>query len=134
MNNLARRFAREAGLHTTDVQALGAILEARTALAPGRLGLHLGIGSGAVTACLDRLEKAGHIRRVRDATDRRVVHLACEPPGRELAARYLSLLDRAGRRAVERAGGQEAATVLRFLEVLGQEMSASEPHAPDLPA
>ncbi|WP_432751972.1 MarR family winged helix-turn-helix transcriptional regulator [Streptomyces sp. JL2001] len=134
LNHLVHRFAREAGLHTTDLRALVAVLEAPTPLTPGRLGMHLGSGSGAVTACLDRLEKAGHLRRVRAATDRRVVHLFCEPPGRELAAGYLLFLDRAARKAVERTGGQDTATALRFLELLRREMSSTGADPPDRPA
>ena len=44
-------------------------------MTPKRLREHLWLTSGAVTACVDRLERAGHIRRVRENADRRVVHL-----------------------------------------------------------
>ncbi|MCF2436360.1 MarR family transcriptional regulator [Streptomyces thinghirensis] len=47
-------------------------------MTPGRLREHLGLTSGAVTACVDRLERAGHVRRVRG--ERR-------PPGRPSALR-----------------------------------------------
>lgn len=79
-NRIAHEFAHEQDLHPTDVQALIAILDADygepgTAMTPGRLREQLNLTSGAVTACLDRLERTGHIRRVRDGGDRRVVHL-----------------------------------------------------------
>ncbi len=126
MNALIHRFAGENGLHATDIQALGAILDAQTPMTPGRLGQHLGLTSGAVTACLDRLEKAGHLRRVRDATDRRVVHLHYEPTARKVASDHFRVLARATERALERAGEDDASAALRFLELLGEEFSVGE--------
>jgi hypothetical protein len=75
INRLVHGFAGEHGPHATDVQAPAAIPDADEPMTPGRLRVHLGLTSGAVTACLDRLEGAGHIRRVRENSDRRVVHL-----------------------------------------------------------
>ncbi|MFE4633575.1 MarR family winged helix-turn-helix transcriptional regulator [Streptomyces sp. NPDC056773] len=126
MNALIHRFAGENGLHATDIQALGAILDARTPMTPGRLSQHLGLTSGAVTACLDRLEKAGHLRRVRDAADRRVVHLLYEPTARKVASDHFRVLARATERALERAGEDDASAALRFLEMLGEEFSGDE--------
>ncbi len=54
-------------------------------MTPGRLRKQLNLTSGAMTACLDRLERAGHIRRVRAADDRRVVHLEYEDRAKGLA-------------------------------------------------
>ncbi|WP_254664752.1 MarR family winged helix-turn-helix transcriptional regulator, partial [Streptomyces prasinopilosus] len=73
-NRISHEFAQTQGLHLTDVQALMAILDADTddgPMTPGRLRDRLDLTSGAVTACIDRLEKAGHIRRVRALDDRR---------------------------------------------------------------
>ncbi|MFJ9344534.1 MarR family winged helix-turn-helix transcriptional regulator [Streptomyces sp. NPDC101733] len=126
MNALVHRFAGEHGLHATDVQALGAILDAETPLTPGRLGQHLGLTSGSVTACLDRLERAGHVRRVRDSPDRRVVHLYYEPTARKVAAEHFRFLARATQRALDSAGPDDASAALRFLALLGQEFSAGD--------
>ena len=57
-------------------------------MTPSGLRRHLGLTSGAVTACVDRLERAGHIRRVRESADRRVVHLRYEPDARAAARSY----------------------------------------------
>lgn len=43
------------------------------------------IDAGAMTRMLDRLEDKGFVRRVRSEHDRRVVHLALTPAGRETA-------------------------------------------------
>jgi DNA-binding MarR family transcriptional regulator len=39
----------------------------------GTIGEHTGLTTGAVTGLMDRLEKAGHVRRARDPHDRRKV-------------------------------------------------------------
>ncbi|MBP2048823.1 DNA-binding MarR family transcriptional regulator [Streptomyces griseochromogenes] len=70
------RFAQHNGMHPTDVRALIALMDARRAGAEttaGRLGAALGLNSAGTTALLDRLERAGHVRRVRGETDRRRV-------------------------------------------------------------
>lgn len=70
------RFAQQNGMHPTDVRALIALMDARRAgeeTTAGRLGAALGLNSAGTTALLDRLERAGQVRRVRGATDRRKV-------------------------------------------------------------
>ena len=51
----------------------------------GTIGEHTGLTTGAVTGLMDRLEKAGYVRRERDPSDRRkvVLHLL---PNRQLDA------------------------------------------------
>ncbi|MFG2358519.1 MarR family winged helix-turn-helix transcriptional regulator [Streptomyces sp. NPDC048521] len=70
------RFAQRHGMHPTDVRALIALMDARRAgeeMSAGRLGAVLGLNSAGTTALVDRLERAGQVRRVRGAQDRRKV-------------------------------------------------------------
>ncbi|SDL80924.1 MarR family winged helix-turn-helix transcriptional regulator [Streptomyces wuyuanensis] len=122
MNRLVHAFAATQGLHATDVQALAAILDSDAPLTPGRLREHLGLTSGAVTACLDRLERAGHIRRSRDSKDRRVVHLHYAAHGRSAARAHFLPLAEATARAREGFSGDELAVVLRFLNAMNEEL------------
>ncbi|QNE79549.1 MarR family transcriptional regulator [Streptomyces finlayi] len=122
INRLTHAFAAEQGLHATDIQALAAILDAETPLTPGRLRHHLGLTSGAVTACLDRLERAGHIRRARESSDRRVVHLHYLPDARSAARNTFMPLAAATSRTQEQFSGAELTTVLRFLTILNEEL------------
>ncbi|TLQ42981.1 MarR family transcriptional regulator [Streptomyces marianii] len=122
MNRLIHGFAATQGLHATDIQALAAILDSDTPLTPGRLREHLGLTSGAVTACLDRLERAGHIRRSRDSTDRRVVHLHYAAHGRAAARAHFQPLAEATARAQEGFSGAELGVVLRFLNAMNEEL------------
>jgi DNA-binding MarR family transcriptional regulator len=71
-------FARAHGFHDTDVRALIHLLDAGRAGIPataGWLGAQLGLSSASTTSLIDRLEGAGHVRRVRSATDRRRVEV-----------------------------------------------------------
>ncbi|WP_327267315.1 MarR family transcriptional regulator [Streptomyces sp. NBC_01218] len=127
-NRIAHEFAHAQELHPTDVQALIAILDADrgdsgAAMTPGRLREQLNLTSGAVTACLDRLERAGHIRRVRDGGDRRVVHLHYAAAAMAVARdffRPLAMSTQAARRQFDEA---ELRTVARFLEAMNDELT-----------
>ncbi|MEW2132524.1 helix-turn-helix domain-containing protein [Streptomyces sp. NPDC005435] len=75
------RFAQLNGLHPTDVRALIALMDARRAgeeTTAGRLGAALGLNSAGTTALVDRLERAGLVRRVRGEGDRRRVVIEAE--------------------------------------------------------
>ncbi|MEU3226893.1 MarR family transcriptional regulator [Streptomyces sp. NPDC006976] len=75
---LSRRFAAWLGLHSTDATAvleIAAAEERGAPLSPARLSERIPLSTGATTALLNRLEAAGHITRVREHTDRRVITL-----------------------------------------------------------
>jgi DNA-binding MarR family transcriptional regulator len=60
------------GLNRTDLRCLD-ILDLAGRQTAGKLAVRMGMSTGAVTAMLDRLEKAGYVRRLRDPGDRRRV-------------------------------------------------------------
>ncbi|TDD42488.1 MarR family transcriptional regulator [Nonomuraea terrae] len=122
-NRIAHEFAGQQGLHTTDVQALIMIFDAPSPITPGKLREELNLTSGAVTACLDRLERAGHIRRVRDAHDRRVVHLHYRDAAKELAAAFFRPLARSTDNALRRFTPDELRTVAAFLDAMNEELA-----------
>ncbi|WP_308114854.1 MarR family winged helix-turn-helix transcriptional regulator [Streptomyces sp. ISL-12] len=123
INRLVHGFAADQGLHPTDVQALAAILDAEEPMTPGRLREHLGLTSGAVTACVDRLERAGHIRRVRESADRRVVHLHYAADAMAAARSWFRPLAQATDAARDRFTEAELSVVARFLAALNEEMA-----------
>ena len=70
--------ARSVGLNGTDVQAVGLLLNEGPAT-PGELAARTGLtAGGAVTAMIDRLERAGYVTRSRDESDRRRVIVAAD--------------------------------------------------------
>ena len=65
--------ARHGGINSTDMQAVSLLMSEGPAT-PGELAERTGLtAGGAITAVVDRLEKAGYVTRERDATDRRKV-------------------------------------------------------------
>jgi DNA-binding MarR family transcriptional regulator len=58
------------GLHITDHKGLDLIYQYGP-MSAGRLSELTGLTTGAVTGIIDRLEKAGYVRRVNDPKDRR---------------------------------------------------------------
>ena len=76
--NLDRAFdtraAEALGVNLTDLHCLN-IVENRGGVTAGALAAEAGLTTGAVTGVVDRLERAGYARRVRDAADRRRVRI-----------------------------------------------------------
>jgi DNA-binding MarR family transcriptional regulator len=74
--NAYDRFEDEAseyfGVNRTAMRCMD-VLERVGQLTAGEIATETGLTSGAVTAMLDRLERAGYVRRVRDTADRRRV-------------------------------------------------------------
>ena len=66
------------GINRTDGRCLD-IVENHGPITAGRLAELSGLTTAAVTAVLDRLERAGYARRVRDAKDRRQVIVELTP-------------------------------------------------------
>jgi DNA-binding MarR family transcriptional regulator len=71
-------IAEEVGLNITDHKALD-ILSSRGPMTAGQMAEITGLTTGAVTGVIDRLEKAGYVRRERDPNDRRKVIIQPNP-------------------------------------------------------
>jgi DNA-binding MarR family transcriptional regulator len=88
--------ARHHGMHPTDFRCIGYLLARNEPTSPRDITRYLAITSGAGTALLDRLEKAGFVRRERHPEDRRSVLIvldeqaAAEPVAlhRQISADY----------------------------------------------
>jgi DNA-binding MarR family transcriptional regulator len=63
------------------------VFSSRGSLPLGKMGERLQVHPTSVTSIVQRLEKAGLVRRVRDDTDGRVVLAEITPAGRELVER-----------------------------------------------
>lgn len=95
-------LAGRVGVNVTDVNVLS-LLDKDGPLTAGQIAQHAGLSrGGAITAVIDRLERAGFLRRRRDPTDRRrvIVELIPDGPYRavtealaEFNARYAALID-----------------------------------------
>lgn len=68
----SQAVAERLGLNPTDLECLGIIGETG-ALTAGQLAELTGLTTGAITGVIDRLERAGYVRREQDSSDRRRV-------------------------------------------------------------
>jgi DNA-binding MarR family transcriptional regulator len=73
-----QKVAESTGLHLTDMQCLN-LLDMLGAVTPGRLAECTGLTTGGVTVLLDRLEKAGFVKREPNPKDRRSVLVRVNP-------------------------------------------------------
>lgn len=71
---LLGRMAQVTGRNATDMAAID-VLGQHGPMGVGELAYRLGIRSASASVLADRLERAGHVERVRDPTDRRRVVL-----------------------------------------------------------
>ncbi|MBG0855888.1 MarR family transcriptional regulator [Streptomyces spinoverrucosus] len=123
------RFANRNGMHPTDVRALIALMDAGRAgeeMTAGRLGAALGLNSAGTTALVDRLERAGHVRRVRGRRDRRQVVVEVDARAVDLGwASFGPLIER----AVQLLRGydeRELAAIRGFLEGVREAAAGTE--------
>src|SRR5690242_18094324 len=70
----SQAVADQVGLHPTDTECLDFLLLNGPSTA-GQLAVYTGLTTGAVTAMIDRLTKAGYVRREHDEKDRRRVNV-----------------------------------------------------------
>lgn len=125
-NRLTEVFAERHGMHHTDLRALVAVLHSEQRgepLTPGELGTAVGLSSGATTALIDRLERGGHLRRVRGDPDRRRVRLHYDPAGLALAQGFFGPLGQRSRKVMGGFTRDEMETVARFLRAMNDTLS-----------
>ena len=92
---ISRRFAAWLALHHTDAVALLEISAAEQRgepLSPARLSERISLSSGATTTLINRLERAHHVVRTREHSDRRVVTLHTTEHVGDLAQKYFGPL------------------------------------------
>ena len=119
--------AERLGVSVTDLHCLN-IVESRHGLTAGELATESGLTTGAVTAVIDRLERAGYARRVRDERDRRKVKVEVTDTFYARAAAIWGPVAAEWQAAMaDRFSAAELATIVEFLEqvdALGQRHAA----------
>jgi DNA-binding MarR family transcriptional regulator len=126
MDRLAQRMAEVSGAHPTDLTAISLLARHTEPVTVGRLGTELHLSKAATTALVDRLEKAGHVHRVRDATDRRRWHLQVTESAHLVAQTVLEDFLHRTRTALADYNSTELRTAQRFLTDVGAAL-APEP-------
>lgn len=75
---ISQAVAAKVGLNTTDIECLD-IIQTGQLVSAGEIAKKTGLTTGAVTTLIDRLEKAGYVKRQADPNDRRRVLIAIRP-------------------------------------------------------
>lgn len=127
MSRVVDIFARRNRMPAHDVHALTVIVNAERQGAPatpGDLQRALTLTSGAVTGLVDRLVRAGHVRRQPDERDRRRVRLHSGEAGRRLGQQFFGPLGERTDRIMAARSPAELAVIESFLaEVVGATVS-----------
>ena len=116
---LGHAFAALHHLQAADLRALVGIMSAEGGgrpLTAGQLRDYLGLSSGGASLVIDRLEAAGHIRRVRDhPTDNRVVHLRYTQQGMATGMAFFGSLGQRTNALIDQFSDEELEVIQRFL-------------------
>jgi DNA-binding MarR family transcriptional regulator len=88
---LQHTIAQEAGLNATDAECMDYLMEMGPSTA-GALVKATGLTTGAITSLIDRLERAGFVKRSADPNDRRKVIVSLIPERKTgISTRYAGL-------------------------------------------
>jgi DNA-binding MarR family transcriptional regulator len=107
--------ANYAGISSSDHECIDFLnLEGR--VTAGRLAEVTGLTTGAITGVVDRLEKAGFVRRERDAQDRRKVFIAIVPENIARISKCYEPLQKAMLELWSRYSDAELQLLIRFAD------------------
>ena len=111
----AKTVADRAGISASDMDCMDFLnLEGR--MTAGRLAELTGLTTGAITGVIDRLEKAGYVRRERDDSDRRKVFIAVVPETAARIGRFFVPMQQSMQKVWSRYSEEELRLLLRFAD------------------
>ncbi len=102
------------GMNRTDMRCLD-VLQRGGRLTAGQLAEATGLTTGAMTTALDRLERLGYVRRLRDVADRRRVLVEITPTADTVASSYYTEHAEQAERLYHRYSADELELLLRFV-------------------
>jgi DNA-binding MarR family transcriptional regulator len=120
MQLMGQAAADRIGINATDLNCLN-ILSFRGQMTAGELARETGLTTASITGVVDRLEKAGYVRRERDSGDRRrvVVQLVLERAIAHVASVFLPMV-RAWQQMADRYTDDELRLILGFYDQMAQ--------------
>jgi DNA-binding MarR family transcriptional regulator len=118
--------AQRVGLGASDSQFVS-LLGLHGPLTPGRLAELSGLTTGTVTGVLDRLERAGYVRRRRDATDRRKVVVEPVPEAMTELSRHFAAHGRHADAVLRRRDPDQLRVIAEFLAELTADPGGDRP-------
>jgi DNA-binding MarR family transcriptional regulator len=116
---VSQTVAAKLGLHSTDMECLD-ILQIRGSASAGEIAELTGLTTGAVTALLDRLEKAGYIARRADPSDRRRVLVVPKAVRIAHIGKLFAPLEKHSEALLGNYSVAQLRTIIEFLEESGE--------------
>jgi len=117
--------AEKVGLGPTDLQMVH-MLQLQGPSTPSQLAAATGLSSGGVTVALDRLEKAGYIRRQPNPADRRSLLVGLAPSAVVKLKGLFEGVQARGRRLLATLPQRDLEVVLRFFEAMNADRIGGE--------
>ncbi len=126
---LSEASTRYMRLNRTDMRALHFLIASQnrgSLPTPGAIAQHLGISTASTTKLLDRLERAGHIRRETHPSDRRALLVRITPETHQAATATVGRQHARRFAVAARLTPDEREVVIRFLEDAATSLSVSD--------
>ncbi len=124
------------GINRTDGICLD-IIDQNERMTAGQLAEAVELSTGTITAVIDRLEKAGYVRRVPDPSDRRKVLVEVTDQTREISGHIYGRMMELGRSLMGGMSAEQQRLVMHFLTTsaaMSREMAAAlRVHVPPKP-
>jgi DNA-binding MarR family transcriptional regulator len=120
----SQAVAERLGINSTDLECLDFIV-LRGPLSAGELAVATGLTTGAITGVIDRLERAGFVRRDRHASDRRKVLVRTLPAVERDITPLFKPMERGAMSALSKYSEKELAFLLETFTRLSQAAKAA---------
>ena len=127
-----QRMSHLHAVHRTDLSAIGFVMDHGGAT-PKDIAEALNLSPSATTAMIDRLERAGHVRRERDAHDRRSVHVEITDQAVAVGSSMFGLLASHMRGVLDGHDERELAAMAALMERLNASARAAAAEASSAP-
>lgn len=122
------QMSHEHSMHRTDLAAIALVMD-RDSTSPKDISEGLGLSPSATSAMLDRLERAGHVRRERVDTDRRAVRVEITDQALEVGGSMFAILARHMRSVLDTQDEAELARTAVLMEQINAATRAARAEA-----
>lgn len=110
---------RKAGLSLSDFAIMEALLH-KGPLPINQIGEKVLLSSGSMTAAVNRLEKAGHVKRIQDPSDGRCYYVHLTKTGRRIVSAAFRRHARNLEKAADALNAEERSDLVRLLKKIGR--------------
>jgi DNA-binding MarR family transcriptional regulator len=112
---ISAAVAERVGLASSDLECLDMVVMGNGSMTPGGLAAATGLTSGAITGLIDRLERAGCVKRKADRHDRRKLFVVANPERVREIGLYYEPLQASTTALWARYTAEQLHTILEFV-------------------